>query len=185
MPDANSSSDAELVEQFQKGNAKVLNVLVERWHKKMCHRAFWILNDTEQAKDTAQDSWRIILAKLNYLKSGKSFGSWALRITTNKALDKLRQQSRCQFKRDNERMEIAYEEDVEYFDRLLIHRNIFDAIRKLSLEHQQVLQLFYVQDYSLREIAKALEISNGTVKSRLFHAREKLKKILNITRNKQ
>ncbi len=52
------------------------------------------------------------------------------------------------------------------------------AIRSLSKNQQIVLRLFYTQEYSLMEISEILDISIGTVKSRLFHSREKLKTIL-------
>ena len=52
------------------------------------------------------------------------------------------------------------------------------AISELSENQQMVLRLFYKEDYSLNEMSDILEISVGTVKSRLFHAREELKTIL-------
>ena len=179
MPKTDTNLDANLVARYQEGDKGVLNELVKRWHKKMCHKAYWILQDAELAKDIAQDSWSIIMDKLVDLKSTERFGAWALKITQNKALDKLRQQSKIKivrsenqsnFKDDNTAVSDRYSSEIQQL--------LLKSIKQLSVEHQQVLQLFYVEDYSLNEIAKILNISKGTVKSRLFNSREKLKKQL-------
>ena len=52
------------------------------------------------------------------------------------------------------------------------------AVKLLPEHHQMVINLFYVEDYSLKQISEILSISVGTAKSRLFHAREKLKTII-------
>ena len=52
------------------------------------------------------------------------------------------------------------------------------AIKSLSEEHQNSLKLFYIESYGIMEISEVLQISKGTVKSRLYYAREKLKTIL-------
>ncbi|WP_303745108.1 sigma-70 family RNA polymerase sigma factor [Bacillus pseudomycoides] len=54
---------------------------------------------------------------------------------------------------------------------------IMDAVRKLSMKHQVVIILFYYQELSILEIAQVLDIKEGTVKSRLYQARGKLRKI--------
>jgi RNA polymerase sigma-70 factor (ECF subfamily) len=56
-----------------------------------------------------------------------------------------------------------------------IKKALLKAINELPIEQQQAIRLFYVEEYSLKEIGDLLNISVGTVKSRLFHAREKLK----------
>lgn len=59
-----------------------------------------------------------------------------------------------------------------------MNQKIIQGIRLLPIEQQEVIKLFYTEEYSLKEIAEILRIKHGTVKSRLFHAREKLKTIL-------
>jgi RNA polymerase sigma-70 factor (ECF subfamily) len=55
------------------------------------------------------------------------------------------------------------------------------AIKQLSADHRLILRLFYLEEHSLLEIGSILELSVGTVKSRLFHAREKLKSLLKLS----
>ncbi|MGB5417266.1 RNA polymerase sigma factor [Algibacter sp.] len=169
--------DGLLVRQFQSGNTIALTKLVKRWHKTFCEKAYWIVKDADVAKDIAQDSWSIIINKINQLKTPESFGSWALQIVYSKSLDwikakKRKQQHNNAYKQEQTILAIEIENDD------LIKKQLLKTIKSLSTEQQTVIQLFYVQDYSLNEISAFLNIPTGTVKSRLFHAREKLKQKL-------
>ncbi|MEW4922735.1 RNA polymerase sigma factor [Algibacter sp. 2305UL17-15] len=175
----NDTSDSDLVLEFQSGNKKALNQLVKKWHKRFCEKAYWIVKDADVAKDIAQDSWNDIIKKIDTLKNPKSFGSWALRIVCNNAFDWINKNKRVQkhkeqIKYERKNIEVETEvDDTNHFKIKLL--NVF----KLLPEHQQiVIRLFYTEDYSLKEISDILNISIGTTKSRLFHAREKLKQLL-------
>ena len=172
--------DGKLVLEYQNGNKEALTLLVKRWHKLFCKKAFWIVKDIDLARDVAQDSWNTIITKIEKLKDPNSFGSWALHIVYNKSIDVINAKNRIKikdevYKHEQKVFEIGEENNSE----LLKHR-LLESIKKLP-EHQQiVIRLFYMQDYSLKEISTILNISVGTVKSRLFHAREKLKLILKM-----
>lgn len=169
--------DAMLVAQYLSGNANALTELVKRWHKLFCEKAYWIVKDADVAKDIAQDSWKTIIVKINKLQDPKSFGAWALRIVYTKALDNINANKR----KRNSLEHYKYQQDTiveEIETDESLKKELLKAIKNL-VEHQQVvIKLFYVEDYSLNEISDFLNISVGTAKSRLFHAREKLKKIL-------
>ena len=174
MPQKNSDSDEILVEQFQSGNLSALPKLVKRWHKEFCNKAYWLTKDSDLSKDIAQDCWKIIINKIQDLKDPKSFRSWAFRIVYSKSLDALRenQRKRTELKTYGlSRVEVE-EEPIDNSD---LKKNLLKKISELPEQQQVVLKLFYTEDYSLREIGKILNISVGTAKSRLFHAREKLK----------
>ncbi len=169
--------DGVLVTRFQSGDNKAMALLVKRWHKTFCEKAYWLVKDVDVAKDIAQDSWSIVVLKINNLKNPESFGSWALRIVYTKSLDWLKVNKRKQYNL----ADYKYKQEIdnlESFDNEAIKTKLIITIRTLSKQQQQVIQLFYVEDYSLKDIAKTLNISVGTAKSRLFHAREKLKQIL-------
>jgi RNA polymerase sigma-70 factor (ECF subfamily) len=169
--------DAQLVEAYQSGNKEALASLVKRWHLTFCKKAFWLVKDADLSKDIAQETWQTIISKIDTLKDASSFGSWALRIVYSKSLDTLRNKSIEHEKLNlyrNEQvvLETVHNENKSLKSKLLI------AINKLPKQQQQTIKLFYVEEYSLKEISKVLNISIGTAKSRLFHAREKLKKSL-------
>ncbi len=171
--------DSQLVLAFQSGDTKALAILVERWHKRFCERAYWLVKDADVAKDIAQESWTVIMGKIKTLENPKSFGGWALRIVCNKALDWLNSSSRMQkhlIQIKEEKRSNLVENEVD--DRTMLKAEMLKAIKTLPIHQQMVIRLFYMQGYSLKDISETLDISVGTAKSRLFHARETLKKLL-------
>ncbi|WP_203459080.1 RNA polymerase sigma factor [Lacinutrix sp. WUR7] len=170
-------SDAKLVVAFQSGDKKALATLVKKWHLMFCEKAFWLVKDADLSKDIAQDTWKTIIAKIEDLKDTSSFGSWALRIVYSKSLDVLRTKNSERFKQEEyvKNQEVIVEDNNE---NTTLKRKLLLAIQDLPEQQQQVIKLFYVEEYSLKEISKTLNISIGTAKSRLFYARERLKTIL-------
>ncbi len=167
--------DALLVLQYRSGNKKALGLLVKRHHQKLCRHAYWYTHDMEVSKDIVQDSWGVIISKLSLLKDPNAFGSWAMRIVTRKSMDFLNRT-----KRNRERLQ-TFRPDMDTIDeeeKAHVLKSLQIAMLKISDNQKIVLRLFYTEAYSLKEISAILDISEGTVKSRLFHAREKLKSIL-------
>ncbi|AXT53756.1 RNA polymerase sigma factor [Aquimarina sp. BL5] len=178
MTNTNKTFDSLLVLQCQSGNKKAAAILVKRWHEKLCKQAYWYSKDIEASKDIAQDSWSTILLKIHNLKDPNSFGSWALTIVTRKSYDWLRKN-----KKELENIDFYHKNEVsikyDVYDKddniMILLKN---AIKTLPSDQQMVLHLFYLESYSVKQIAEIANISVGTVKSRLFTAREKLKQIL-------
>ncbi|MCF7560901.1 RNA polymerase sigma factor [Sabulilitoribacter multivorans] len=170
--------DGGLVKAYLADDRKALAVLVKRWHKSFCEKAYWLVKDADVAKDIAQDSWRTIIDKIDRLNNPESFGSWAMRIVYTKSLDWINTKKR----KENHLNTYKYEQELESIETVAEDENLRQKLLstlKTLPEHQQVvIKLFYVQDYSLKDISGLLNISVGTAKSRLFHAREKLKLIL-------
>lgn len=169
--------DGQLVLDYQSGNKKALMFLVKRYHKLFCEKAFYILKDADVAKDFAQDSWNVIIGKINALENPESFGSWGLRIVYNKSIDRINSTNRKRLELENykyqqDSLDEKEDENEELQNRLL------ESLKTLPNHQQDAIRLFYAEDYSLKEISDLLNISVGTAKSRLFHAREKLKLIL-------
>lgn len=169
-------SDAELIENYQKGNKKAIVFLVERWHKTFCKVAFVYVKNPDEAKDIAQESWTIILSKIDDLQDASKFKFWGISIVKRKAIDYLRSKKREKIHQEKLKNETF--EDVDVEDISEVKKQLKEAVIKLPFHQQTVLKLFYIEEYSLKEIATTLEVSVGTVKSRLYNAREKLKSIL-------
>ena len=170
-------SDKHLIEAFLIGDKSSLQILVQRWHKIFCEKAYWVLHDKDLAKDVAQDCWVLIINKMHTLKNPESFRSWALRIIYTKAIDEHK-------KRIKEIQSLKNMNKAELDSPLVNNENedlkkkLRIAIQELSKDQQDIVRLFYLERYSLIEISSFLQIPVGTVKSRLFKAREKLKSII-------
>ena len=173
--------DAKLIEDYLLGDKKALALLVKRWHLEFCRKALWIVKDTDLAKDIAQDSWQVIIDKIETLKDANSFKSWAMRIVYTKSLDELRRISKERINKEEVKQEQKIENDELIQESIVLKIALKKAINRLPLNQQHVIKLFYVESYSLKEIAAILKISLGTTKSRMFHAREKLKEQLKKT----
>lgn len=179
MKKLNNITDKDLILAYKEGNQKALTALVKKWHVQFCKLAFWYVKDRDIAKDIAQESWQVIIRKLEELENPNRFKSWAISIVNRKAIDWLRADKRVLDKYQkyyNEHRKEVFSIEVSEEEKL--KSSLLKAIQKLSIEQQMVVKLFYTQSYSLKEISKLLDISVGTAKSRLFHAREKLKKII-------
>jgi RNA polymerase sigma-70 factor (ECF subfamily) len=118
-----------------------------------------------------QESWVAIIRNIQKLKNPAHFGPWAYRILHHKAMDEFRKQ-----KRDVKEEIINNHDPVEDI-RL---EQVIAKLNKMDPGDKNILTLYYLEEMPIAEIAFVLDIPPGTVKSRLFHARNKLKKQLNI-----
>lgn len=177
MKNPEKTFDGLLVLEYKRGNKKALNILVKRHHIKMCKHAFWNTRDPETSKDIVQESWKTICLKLDTLRDPNSFGTWALQIVNRKCIDHINKNRKIR-----DKMKVyGYFQKVQQGETLGKNSELAalrGAIKLLNPKQQIVLRMFYIEDFSVKEISSILNISGGTVKSRLFHAREKLKAIL-------
>lgn len=175
--------DGLMVLEYQSGNKKSLSILVKRHHKRLCYHAYRYTNDIEASKDIVQDAWGVIIKKMGTLKEPNSFSRWTTTIVTRKSLDYLKTiKMRGSAIPSNLEEPIAMNEEVDSAQRVV---KVLMAIQELPHDQQMVLKLFYTEEYSLKEVSEILGIAVGTTKSRLFHAREKLKQIVKSQNNEK
>lgn len=180
MSEYHKIADQWLILKYQSGDKKALEILVKKWHSKLLYHAYRLIGDKDIAKDIVQDSWATIIRKIENLQDPQRFPFWANRIVHNKCVDWIRKQ---QVKRKKEgEMKLddmlvitgSEEENKEQNIQMLIK-----ALSTLPESQKLILTLFYLREQSVKEISLILNIPTGTVKSRLFNAREHLKNILN------
>ncbi|WP_445382421.1 RNA polymerase sigma factor [Robiginitalea sp. IMCC43444] len=174
--------DGLLVLQYRAGDKRALDLLIRRYHKKLCRHAYRYTKDKDTARDVVQESWKRAINGISKLREPNTFGSWIMTIVTRKALDYLAKKGkeRQRLKEFHFLEKQPADTENNYGPEIII--SLRRAIESLKTDHQVVLKLFYTESYSLNEISEITGVSVGTVKSRLFHAREKLKTILNTKR---
>ncbi|MFT5863942.1 MAG: RNA polymerase sigma factor (sigma-70 family) [Flavobacteriales bacterium] len=177
MKPSKKIKDSWLVTQYREGHTTAMAVLVKRWHIVFCRQAYRYCKDIAIAKDIAQDAWIKILNKMDALENPEKFGSWGVSIVTKKAIDWYRK-NKINTEAKQRLDQTVDPEEEDSIRPLVVIAQLKTAITLLSEEHQKVLTLFYVESYGLIEISEILKISKGTVKSRLYYAREHLKTIL-------
>lgn len=160
--------DQLLVMECQDGSVAALEQLVSRWQKRLWQYAYRLTGDAEAAWDVTQESWLGVIRGLSRLNDPARFRSWIYRIVTRKADDwivrnaKARRQ-RAEIRPEELRQECDEPDELQY----LMHG--------LPEPSRTVLTLHYWEGLSVAEIARVLGVPEGTVKSRLYTARNELK----------
>jgi len=176
-PSPERALDEYLVLLSQAGSTDAMDGLARRWTPRLLRYAARVLGGSaesaEAARDLVQDTWIAAIRGLPGLRDPARFPAWIYGIATRKCTDVIRKNVRRR-RLDPEAAESdAHREGpaVSAEDRI----DLAAAIRELSPKQRAAVHLFYGEDLSVEEIASALDIPAGTVKSRLHGAREALK----------
>ena len=178
----------ELVSSAKSGNKKSFDKLYELTHNDVWYNCVSLLKDEENAKDIMQETYITAFLKLDILKDEEKFCSWLTAIATNKSKNKLK--GKVEYQIDDEVLIAKTETDElmlpeEYINKAEKRKVLLQIIEDtLSFNQYQVVLMFYFNELSIAEIAQALEISEGTVKSRLNSSRAKMKTAIEDYENK-
>lgn len=178
--------EKELVRRTMEGDEEAFGVLVKKYRTKVFNLAYSLTRDRDAADDLAQESFIKAYFALPRFKLKSGFGTWLYRIAMNTVKDYLRKQGRIRkvtFEKEIEHLVIQEDElekkerkQQEEQNRRLVH----EAIQSLPEKYQLILSLRDIQGFSYGEIADILNISPGTVDSRLHRARKNLRKKIGL-----
>ncbi|MBC8470633.1 MAG: RNA polymerase sigma factor [Planctomycetes bacterium] len=158
-----------LVMAAQDGNEAALDKLVSLWQKKLWQYVFRLTTDVHASWDITQQCWLEIIKGLTKLHDPANFKAWAYRIATNRTIDWLKN------KKKNQHINLeSIEVDSNRKDN---DSQVKELVQRLKSDSRVILSLYYFEQLSIPEISIALNIPTGTVKSRLFTAREELKQL--------
>lgn len=156
--------------------------LFEAYYKRTYAVVYNILRRRESAEDITQDAFIKAFQNINQLQDGAKFGAWLAVIASNLARNYLKREKKILLTDELPATEIGSQADdveAEAIRGLEIER-VREAIRSLPPEHYQLVVLQYYYDLKVDEIAAMLKLRPGTVKSRLFRARNKLASLLEL-----
>jgi RNA polymerase sigma-70 factor, ECF subfamily len=170
-------NDELLVLRCQEGDAEAFEALVGRWQRRLWRHAWRLTGNESAAWDVLQEAWIGISRGINRLADAAAFPAWAYQIVSNKCRD----WGRCEQRR-REATEM-YSEWMQSTDQEVAaiqqqHNSLKEALEQLSGPDRAVLSLRYEEQFDTAEIACILGVPEGTVKSRLFYARQRLRKYL-------
>lgn len=167
--------DRYLVAAAQLGDGRALERLGARWHPKLFSHAWRLLGDGELARDVTQEAWLEILRGLARLEDAAAFPAWALRIVTRRVARTIGRRQRHRATIEALAREPLPEPAPAPGERSAEFAAVQRAMETLPPEQRAALALHYLEDLSVAEIAVALQVPAGTVKTRLMHARRKVR----------
>lgn len=176
-------TDRDLVREARKGSHAAFETLVRRHAERAFRVAYRVLRDAEQAEEVLQEALIKAYQGLPQFESRSSFYTWLYRITMNLALDRRRRAKRLPAVEWNEG--VAHEVDPRHVSPVVsspevdsrrhqVRELVAEGIRGLPDSQREVLLLREVDGLSYEEIADTMQISKGTVMSRLHYARKKM-----------
>jgi len=184
--------DAEIVSFCKKGNVDAFEELVRKHQKKMLNIAFRMIGNYEDACEIVQDAFVSAYKAIRHFEEKARFSTWLYTIVVNLSRNRLNQlkikNSREAFSMDDPiltdsgelAVELASSEPsvLERLEKRNVQQKVQECINALGNEFKEVIILRDMQGFSYDEISDMLKIPGGTVKSRLFRAREMLRNCL-------
>lgn len=173
-------SDLQLVNQCQQGDTASFRQLYRRYQQRVRSTLFQLCGK-DSLDDLVQEVFLRVWKGLPKLRQASYFSTWLYRITWNVATDGRRQYARRPPTEDDDSSlsnTEARPQDIPDLMQLHYQDLVQRALQSLKLEHRVVLVLHDLEDVPQKEVAKILELPLGTVKSRLFYARQAIREFL-------
>jgi len=186
------TSDSNLVKRVRNGDKEAFRELVEKYQRKAFSIAYGMVNNRDDAMDLVQDAFLKAYHNLKRFEGSSSFYTWLYRIVVNVCIDHIR--------RTGKRVMVDYDDQIRREDgvegeerikpsklgldpakaygRQELLEQISRALEELSPIHKEAIILREVQGLSYQEMAEVMDVSKGTVMSRLHHARKNLQEKL-------
>ena len=183
----NSLDDSELIARAQDGDTEAFNPIVRRYRERIYNLIYGRVHHHETAEDLCQEVFLKAWQALPQFKGESVFYSWICRIAINCSIDFFRRQKSeivfaCEELPHNAdstlQMTQMQSSPAEILEQEEFRRILHDGIRRLSSRQRRAFRLHYLDELSVKEIASRLDRSENTVKTHLYHARQKLQHLL-------
>jgi RNA polymerase sigma-70 factor (ECF subfamily) len=169
-------SDAALVNRCKRGDRQAMSLLVSQYQRPVYNAAYRILGNTEDAADTTQTVFLKVFEHISDFDQKHKFFSWVYRIAINESLNQLKKRPRQESLDDRQISPCKSPADELDSGRLCNH--VQGALMLLNDNYRTVVVLKHISGCSYQQISEILQLSEKTVKSRLYSARQLMKKSL-------
>ena len=169
-----AASDRLLVEQTRRGDVNAFGGLVQRYQSSVFSVCYRLLGDSAEAEDLAQEAFLRAFRRLGSYDVERPFGPWMRRVAANLCLNVLQQRRPSAAELDDEADEVPGDprEMPELAgERAELAQRVRSGLLRLPSHYRAVIELRHYQDMSYDEMASALKIGVGEVRTRLFRAR--------------
>ncbi|MFL6246162.1 MAG: RNA polymerase sigma factor [Thermoanaerobaculia bacterium] len=171
--------ESRAIARAQRGDAEGLDYLVGKYLRRVVSIAWGVVRNSHDAEDLAQEAFVKAYQNIGRFRPGDSFGPWIYRIVTNAALDVRKHRTKFQHEPIADTEPAARRDDATLpaMSNELAQR-IDAAIEELPEMQRIVARLHLVEEFDHQEIARMMDLSEGTVRSHLSLARKKLREKL-------
>ncbi|MEM1144545.1 MAG: RNA polymerase sigma factor [Pseudomonadota bacterium] len=176
--------EAFLVSGARSGDAAATEKLVRLLQPRLLSHAHRLLDDADGARDVTQAAWIDILRGLPRLRDASAFHVYALRIVSRKVARVIRGKQRDRHLA-NDWAVTCVTEEPSLGERDADASAVRAAMARLKPAHSATLALFYLEGMTVSEVAASMDVPVGTVKTRLMHAREQLRHVLEVDNHDQ
>lgn len=179
----NKTDIEEIIKACVNQNRQAQEILFRKYYRKMLTVCYRYTSDKDTASEIVQEGFIKIFDKLHTFDFKGSFEGWIKRIISNNAIDYIRKTKKFPDLVENEtffKNEVDDKQETEeYESELTIKADVaMEAITQLSPQYRTVFNMYVIEEYSHKEIAEILGISEGTSKSNLAKAKANLRKII-------
>lgn len=166
-----------LVLRCQQGRKDALEELIKTWEKRLYYFIRRLLNNEQEAWQVLQETWISVLRSIPRLREPRKLPVWLYSTARKRTLHHIRTKyaEKSLLKKVENSMPVGeWEPNPVFEDAEQVHY----GLDKISLQHREVLTLFFLRELSVDDISEVLNVPIGTVKSRLFYAKQALRNAL-------
>ena len=172
--------ETKLVQMLKAGEKAAFDALYEKYKNTLLRMAYLVSGQMDDAEDIVQETFVKCYLHIGDLKKDEGFRLWLFQILYRTAYRQVKKRRR-EMPEEDIGIQADATDGITSLDRMIRteeERMVGCAVQALDFKHRAVVVMFYYNEMSTKEIAKALGCTEGTVKSRLFTARKKLRKYL-------
>ena len=168
--------DAALVNDCKRGDRKAMSQLVSQYQRPVYNAAYRILGNTDDAEDTTQTVFLKVFEHIADYNPKFKFFSWVYRITINESLNQVKKRRKQEPLADSQAS--PWQGPAEELDTNRLCEKVQSALMNLNEDYRTVVILKHISGFSYQQISEILQLPEKTVKSRLYSARQLMKKTL-------